>query len=275
MSDDTMQNYEVLFAVYGTEDGAAGAVEQLRQMDKDKTIDIVDAATLVKDAEGHTSVKQESLPTVKGGLGVGALIGGAIGLLFPPSILASAAIGAGIGAGTAKLAQMALEDDDLKEAADQLEPGSSAFIAIVENKWAEQLKTAISGYDKLAEHAMGAEAAGVIGSVETDEGSAVYGTAVSADGAAVDFGAVTDGETVAGQVTAAAVDDEGNVAIDQRAGVATTDDEGNVAGVVQETAAAMDADGNVVAAQATGAGVAPAASDDDAGDDGDDSDDDS
>ena len=274
MSDDTMQNYEVLFAVYGTEDGAASAVEQLRQMDKDKTIDIVDAATLVKDADGHTSVKQESLPTVKGGLGVGALIGGAIGLLFPPSILASAAIGAGIGAGTAKLAQMALEDDDLKEAADQLEPGSSAFIAIVENKWAEQLKTAISGYDKLAEHAMGAEAAGVIGSVETDEGSAVYGTAVSADGAAVDFGAVTDGDTVAGQVTAAAVDDEGNVAIDQRAGVATTDDEGNVAGAVQETVAAVDADGNVTGvAQATEAGVVPAASDDDSGDDdGDDSD---
>ena len=279
MADDSMQNYEVLFAVYGTEDGAAGAVDQLKQMDKDKTIDIVDAATLVKDADGHTSVKQESLPTVKKGLGVGALIGGAVGLLFPPSILASAAIGAGIGAGTAKLAQMALEDDDLKQAADELEPGSSAFIAIVENTWAEQLKTAISGYDKLAEHAMGAEAAGVIGSVEADEGSAVYGTAASADGTAVEFAAATDGDTVAGQVTAAAVDDEGNVAIDQRAGVAAADDAGNVAGVVQETAAVVDAEGNVAGVvQETAAGVAPAASGDDSdddGDDGDDSDDDS
>ena len=270
MTDDTMQNYEVLFAVYDSEDGAAGAVEQLKQMDKDKTIDIIDAATLVKDADGHTSVKQESLPSVKKGLGVGALIGGAVGLLFPPSILASAAIGAGIGAGTAKLAKMALEDDDLKEAADQLEPGSSAFIAIVENTWAEQLKTAISGYDKLAEHAMGAEAAGVIGAVETEDGEAVYGTMASADGAAVDFAAATDGDTVAGQVTAAAVDDEGNVAIDQRAGVAAVDEEGNVSGVVQETAAAVDAEGNAVVEQVTGAGVAPAASDDDESEESDD-----
>ena len=100
---DNVQNYEIMFAVYGTEDGAAGAVQALKDMDKAKSIKIVDAATIVKDAEGNTQVKQESVPQVKKGLGVGALIGGAVGLLFPPSLIASAAIGAGIGAGTAEL----------------------------------------------------------------------------------------------------------------------------------------------------------------------------
>lgn len=168
MSDESTKNYELMFAVYGDVDGAAGAVESLRDMDKDGTIDIVDAATLVKDADGKTSVKQESLPSVKKGTGIGALIGGAIGLLFPPSILGAAAIGAGIGAGTAKLAKMALEDDDLKDAADSLEPGTSAFIAVVENTWVEKVDQAIAGYSKLAEHTMDAEAAGVIGELTDD-----------------------------------------------------------------------------------------------------------
>jgi uncharacterized membrane protein len=226
MSDDTAKNYEVMFAVYGTEDGAAGAVEALRTMDKDGTIDIVDAATLIKDAEGKTSVKQESLPSVKKGTGIGALIGGAIGLLFPPSILGAAAIGAGIGAGTAKLAKMALEDDDLKEAADSLEPGSSAFIAIVENTWVEKVDTAITGYDKLAEHTMDAEAAGVIGEIVSGSGETAveYGAGRGPEGAAA-FVAGADSDTVAATAVAATTDDQGNVVVEQVAAVGDISDD--------------------------------------------------
>ena len=221
MSDDSAKNYELMFAVYDSEEGAAGAVESLRAMDKDGTIDIVDAATLVKDAEGKTSVKQESLPSVKKGTGIGALIGGAIGLLFPPSILGAAAIGAGIGAGTAKLAKMALEDDDLKDAADQLEPGSSAFIAVVENTWVEKVDTAIKGYNRLAEHTMDADAAGVIGEIVSGSGDAAmeYGAARGPEGAA-GFVAGADSDTVAGTAVAATTDDEGNIVVEQVAGAA-------------------------------------------------------
>lgn len=223
MSD--VKNYEVMFAVYSTEDGAAAAVESLKEMDKQKTIDIVDAATLVKDADGNASVKQESLPSVKKGAGIGALIGGAVGLLFPPSLLAGAAVGAGIGAGGAKLAKMALEDDDLQEAAESLEPGSSAFIAIVENTWVEQVTTAISGYDKLAEHVMDADAAGVIGEMTDGDTDVVYGKGVGEDGAGA-FVAATDGEVAAADVVAATTDDEGNVVVGEvaAAGVIGDDD---------------------------------------------------
>jgi len=226
MSNDDVKNYEVMFAVYSTEDGAAGAVASLKEMGKDKTIDIVDAATLVKDTDGNATVKQESVPSVKKGTGIGALIGGAIGLIFPPSILASAAIGAGIGAGSAKLAKMALEDDDLKEAADSLEPGSSAFIAVVENKWAEQVSTAIAGYDKLAEHVMDADAAGVIGELGDDDSTVVYGAGAGPEGAGA-FTAVTDGETVAGQAVAATVDDAGDVVVTGASAVADVSDAGD------------------------------------------------
>jgi len=213
------ENYEILFAVYGTEDGAAKAVEALKELDQAKAIDIIDAATLIKDVEGNATVRQESLPSVKKGLGVGALIGGAIGLVFPPSILAAAAIGAGVGAGSAKLAKMALEDDDLKQAAEGLNPGTSAFIAVVENTWVSQLQDIIAGYDNLARHTLDAEAAGVLGILANDDEGVVYGNVATGD-AAMRFAVASDGETVVGSATAATVDADGNVLVSQVTGAA-------------------------------------------------------
>ncbi len=51
------ESYEILFAVYDSDDGAAKAVEALKELDGVKAIDIIDAATLVKDAEGNATVK--------------------------------------------------------------------------------------------------------------------------------------------------------------------------------------------------------------------------
>jgi uncharacterized membrane protein len=245
---DTLENYEIIFAVYSSEDGAAGAVDALKRMDKAKSINIIDAATLVKDAEGDTTVKQESLPSVKKGLGVGALIGGAVGLLFPPAILAAAAVGAGVGAGSAKLAKMALENDDLQESANRLEPGSSAFIAVVENTWVKQLQEVIAGYESLAGHTLDAEASGVLGTLQSESESVVYGSAASAD-AAMNFVAATDGTSVVGEATAATIGDDGSVVVQDVQGFVTSDDAGNVAGVASETIAAMDSEGNAVVAE--------------------------
>jgi uncharacterized membrane protein len=254
---EKVENYEIIFAVYDTEDGAAGAVESLKAMDKSNAIDIIDAATLIKDAEGNSTVKQESLPSVKKGVRVGALIGGAVGLLFPPSILAAAALGAGVGAGGAKLAKMALENDDLKAAADKLEPGSSAFIAVVDNAWVKQLQEAISGYQDLAEHTLDAEASGVVGMLATDGEAMMYGSATSDEGA-MEFAVATDGDTVAGRSTVAAFGENGSVIIDEVSGVVSADSDGNVAGITSETVAGIDGDGNAVVVQAVEAGYVPA-----------------
>lgn len=251
---DTYESYEILFAAYANEEGAAGAVESLKAMDKAKTINIIDAATLVKQADGTTSVNQESLPSVKRGLGVGALIGGAIGLVFPPSILGAAAIGAGIGAGGAKIAKTALENDELNEAAESLEPGSSAFIAVVENTWVAQLQEVISGYEKLATHTLDAEAAGVIGALSSDSEAVVYGS-VDAGDAAAEFVVAMDEGAVAGHSTVAAIGEDGDVMIDHVEGVVAADGEGDIASVVTETAVYADEDGNVAVAQSTQADV--------------------
>jgi hypothetical protein len=58
-------------------------------------------------------------------------------------------------------------------------------------------------------------------------------------------------------VTAASIDEGGNLNVGQVAAVTATDAEGNVAGVVKQTAATVDPEGNAAVASTTSAGVAP------------------
>ena len=226
------ENYEIMMAVFPTEDGAQGAGDALDEMARTDAIQIVDAAILVRDADGKTSVEQHSLPSVGKGAKWGAIIGGVVGLIFPPSIIGAAALGAGIGAGGAALADWALKSDDLKEAAEQLEPGTSAFVAVVENTWVEKVNTAMAGYSKLSEHVLDADAAMRLGVVADDDGNvAEYGMATAVDsdtgervvagtmtaadaatGDVVSVGAAVDADPTTGEVTAGEYVATGNLA---------------------------------------------------------------
>jgi uncharacterized membrane protein len=161
----TVEGYEIMMATYPTETGAAGAMNILKEMAKDGSIDIVDAAVLSRDDEGEVHVKQESVPSVKTWTKRGAIIGGVIGLIFPPSLIGSALLGAGVGAGSAKIGEVALKSDELWDAAKDLEPGTSAFVAVVEVEWIEKVQKAAAGYNKLAEHVLDADAAVSLGIV--------------------------------------------------------------------------------------------------------------
>ena len=77
-------------------------------------------------------------------------------------------MGAGIGAGSGKIGKEALKSDELWDAAKDLEPGTSAFVAVVEDEWIEQMQKAAEGYSKLAEHALDADAAISLGIVVED-----------------------------------------------------------------------------------------------------------
>jgi len=163
------ESYQIMMATFPTEDGASGAMEALKDMAKDGTVDIIDAAVLTRDADGEVKVKQESLPSVKKWSGRGAIIGGVIGLIFPPSLIGGALLGAGIGAGSAAIGKAALKSDELWDAAKELDPGTSAFIAVVENQWVKQVQKAAQGYSRLAEQALDADVALSLGVVAEDD----------------------------------------------------------------------------------------------------------
>ncbi|HET6171587.1 MAG TPA: DUF1269 domain-containing protein [Gaiellales bacterium] len=150
---------EVFVAMYGSEGGAAEAVKDFKAAQRDGAIDLIDAAVIVHTADGKVKFDETADPSGKKWAKRGAIAGGVVGLIFPPSIILSAAVGGGAAGVWGKVRDKGFKDADLKEIGNSLPPGSSAIIAVAEDRMVEQLERSLSGYQKIAKHAVSAEAA--------------------------------------------------------------------------------------------------------------------
>jgi uncharacterized membrane protein len=107
----------------------AGRVrESLRSLEHAGRLSLDDSAVVVKDAEGKIHVKNQ----MDRGVAVGAVGGGALGLLlasifFP---LAGLIAGAALGAVVGKLADTGVDKKFVQEVGDALKPDSSAIFVI-------------------------------------------------------------------------------------------------------------------------------------------------
>src|SRR5262245_34934560 len=114
---------EVMAAVFTSRAPADNVVNTLKQMSKSGAIHLVDAAIITNSDEGKPKIDElDELTTVKGGER-GAIVGGVLGLIFPPSFLASAAVGAVAGGLWGKLRDTGFKTDDMKQIAADLKPG--------------------------------------------------------------------------------------------------------------------------------------------------------
>ena len=71
-----------------------------------------------------------------------------------------------------KVRDKGFKDEDLKAIGDSLTPGTSAIIAVAQDRMVEQLEKGLKGYEKLMHHAMSAEAAAAVVAEVDDEGDA-------------------------------------------------------------------------------------------------------
>jgi uncharacterized membrane protein len=153
---------EILVAVFKDPSRANAMVNTLKQMHKGGAVRLIDCATVTHDDKGKPKINEiTELTTVKGGER-GAIVGGVLGLIFPPSILAGAAVGAVAGGLWGKLRDTGIKTDELRTVADELAPGEIAVVAVVEDTWVQQLLVAAQGYDRLVRQALDAEAAGIL-----------------------------------------------------------------------------------------------------------------
>ena len=169
---------ELFVASYDNEFGAKQSLKDFEAMDREGSIDLIDAAVIVHTAEGKVKFEETADPSGKRWAKRGAIAGGLVGLIFPPSLIATAVVGGGAGAIWGKIRDKGFKDDDLKEIGDSLPPGSSAIIAIAEDHVIERLQHGLEGYDRIARHTVSAEAAVAITAIASDEGD---GDAAAAD----------------------------------------------------------------------------------------------
>ena len=249
--DEGMAGVGMFVAAFVDERAADTALEGLKEAKRSGEFYYDDAAVIRRDAEGKLHIKETGDMSSGKGAGIGALVGGVIGILGGP---AGIAIGAGAGAAIGGIAahhDAGFSNESLKEIGSALVPGSSAIAATTSQMFVEEVRRqAQSGETLSAAREIASDIRGhlqmrqdvLYGLVITETGVAaskvissptalaVFGIAATED-AAVVGGAVVTPEGAAYKVAAA--DEEGVAA---EAGVVT--DEGAV--VVDAYAEAED-----------------------------------
>jgi uncharacterized membrane protein len=142
--DDTF----LLIGAYVDEDAAQADYDVVKDLHAAGVIGGFDAAVITKDEEGKVRVNKDETATRKGawgGLGVGALVG----ILFPPSLIASAVVGAAVGGFGGHLFK-GMSRSDMKEIGEMLDEGDAALVVIGDWRLEERIDELLSHAERRA-----------------------------------------------------------------------------------------------------------------------------
>ena len=121
----------LLLGTYPSEAAAQADYAVVKDLHSLGAVGSYDAAVLTKDAEGKVHENKDETATRHGGWG-GLAVGAVVGLLFPPSILGSAAVGAAVGAAGGHLWK-GLSRSDVKELGELIDEGEACLLVIGES----------------------------------------------------------------------------------------------------------------------------------------------
>jgi len=146
--------YTLFVADFSDTDNAWEAYEQLKAIDDGATFTVDSVVVVKRDAQGKLEIQKATDHSTKKGLKWGVVGGVVLGVIFPPSIIGSAAALGAVGAATGK----ARELHHRSELADQLEgaiaPGHSGIIALVSDPGALEIRDALNAAGAIVSHAV-------------------------------------------------------------------------------------------------------------------------
>ena len=133
---------QVIVAAFDGVDGAKEAFEGLRELEKEKSIKIDNAAILQKDHDSKLHIRDTKDMTGTRGVVLGGVTGAIVGVIAGP-VGWVALGGAAIGGLVAKLKDGGFDNSRLEQWGDRLQPGTSALIAVVDHIWVRDVEAAL------------------------------------------------------------------------------------------------------------------------------------
>jgi uncharacterized membrane protein len=163
--------YTLFVADFDDTDTAWAAYQELQSLEDGVSIAIDGVVVVKRDADGVVQVQQATDHSTRSGLTWGLVGGVVLGVIFPPSIIGSAAVLGAAGAAGGKLR----ERHHRKELAEQLEtviaPGHSGLVALVSDPGVVKIRKALGRANAIVESAVDDVTARNIKAAAKDAGS--------------------------------------------------------------------------------------------------------
>jgi uncharacterized membrane protein len=153
--------HEMLVVSFPGEGTADEALTALRKMESEATVDLESSAVIVRRQENDkVTIRENKDYNAQQGAIVGAAGGLLLGALLGKGAIKGALLGAGAGAVSGEFIDMGLDDDFLKEVGDQLSPGHSALVALVDEMHVDEAMEELSRFEggTVLHHELGDEA---------------------------------------------------------------------------------------------------------------------
>jgi uncharacterized membrane protein len=136
----------IYVATYPDEVAAQDDYQVVKDLHSGGLVGAYDAAVVTKDSRGKVHENKDETAT-RHGAWWGVAAGAAVGVLFPPSVLVSAAAGGVIGGVSGHLAK-GMSRSRAKELGDFIDPGQAGLIVVGESKVGPAVQEAVTRAEK-------------------------------------------------------------------------------------------------------------------------------
>jgi len=133
---------QVIVAAFDGMDSAKEAFDGLKELELERAIKIENAAILQKDNDSKLQVRDVKDMTGTRGAVLGGITGAVVGVIAGP-VGWVALGGAAVGGLVAKLADGGFDNKRLEQWGEQLKPGTSALIAVIDHIWVRDVEAAL------------------------------------------------------------------------------------------------------------------------------------
>jgi uncharacterized membrane protein len=130
----------IYIGTYPSKGAARADYDIVKDLHAAGAVGTYDAAVVTKDDAGKVHVNKDEMATRHGAWG-GAAVGAVVGILFPPSIIGTAIVGAAVG-GVGGHLWRGMSRADVKEFGDIIDEGQAALVIVGESKLEQAVQKA-------------------------------------------------------------------------------------------------------------------------------------
>jgi uncharacterized membrane protein len=154
--------YALIIARFPTMADAEGAYNTLTEIERTSSLRIDGVIVASCDADGNVHLGKVTDHSTKTGLKWGVIGGVALGIIFPPSVLASAVGLGAVGAAAGKVRNVAHRSGLADELEGVMKPNTAGVIALVEDTAVVEIQKALAQADEIVTKAVDKQVAAEI-----------------------------------------------------------------------------------------------------------------